>query len=948
MTRRKLTALCLLAGAAHAPLLAQQALPSAVPAPVEAQDVGIDEPEADEPPVEEIVVQGTRPRGAVLGDIPAERSLTGRDIRAYGAGSLSELLDALAPQTQSARGRGGGGPVTLLNGRRISGFSEIRDIPPEAIERIDILPEEVALKYGYRADQRVVNVVLRRRFRAVTAEAEAGFATAGGRGAHEVDLDVLRITEDGRWSADLEYRRETPLFESERDLVQSAPGRPFALQGNVAAATPGAEIDPALSALAGSPLAIAPVPASAAAGQPPLAAFASGAVAATDLAPYRTLLPERDELSLSGTLNRTVLGDISATVNARFDASSTTGRFGLPTASLLVPAGNPFSPFASDVVLYRYLDVPGVLTRDADSRSGHLGIALNGDIAPWRWSLTANYDVGRTTTRNDAGLDLADLQARLDADDPQVNPFGTLDGLVVEAARDRAKSIDRNANAELVANGSLIDLPAGDLSVTLRAGAATLGIDSDAVRGGLVERRDLSRDRANLQGNLDVPLASRRRDVLSAIGDLSLNANLEVEQLSDFGTLTTFGYGLNWSPIEALRLIASVTEEDGAPSIRQLGDPALATPNVRVLDFVRGETVDVTRIEGGNPDLRADSRRVTKLGLNFRPWEERDLSLRVDYVRSRTRDPIASFPTATREIEAAFPDRFARDAEGRLLRIDARPVNFERADTEELRWGISFSKPIGTPGRQGDGRRGARPEGAAAPDAAGRPATTQGARGARQGGAAGTPAPQDGQGRPAPGADRPIAGSDVPGLGRLRGGFGRGGFGDRGGRLQLSLFHTWRLEDEVLIRQGVPELDFLAGSASGNRGGRPRHEIQAEAGLFKDGLGVRLNAAWQDATLVRGGPDARDGDLFFSGVTTLNLRLFADLGQRRALVDKNRWMRGMRVSVAVDNLLDTGVRVRDEAGVTPLGYQRDYLDPLGRSVRITLRKLFLPDRRRQR
>jgi hypothetical protein len=32
--------------------------------------------------------------------------------------------------------------------------------------------------------------------------------------------------------------------------------------------------------------------------------------------------------------------------------------------------------------------------------------------------------------------------------------------------------------------------------------------------------------------------------------------------------------------------------------------------------------------------------------------------------------------------------------------------------------------------------------------------------------------------------------------------------------------------------------------------------------------------------------------------------------------------------------------VRDETGATPISYQPDYIDPLGRSVRIGLRKLF--------
>jgi outer membrane cobalamin receptor len=110
---------------------------------------------------EDIVITGQRPRGSVVGDIPPENTLDARDVRATGATNINELLEALAPQIGSVRGRGGEQPVLLLNGQRISGFRELRDIPTEAIVRVEILPEEVALKYGYRADQKVVNIVLR-------------------------------------------------------------------------------------------------------------------------------------------------------------------------------------------------------------------------------------------------------------------------------------------------------------------------------------------------------------------------------------------------------------------------------------------------------------------------------------------------------------------------------------------------------------------------------------------------------------------------------------------------------------------------------------------------------------------------------------------------------------------------------------------------------------------
>ena len=123
---------------------------------------------------EEIVITGAKPRGSVVGDIPPENTLDARDVRATGATNITELLDSIAPQIGSARGRGGEAPVLLLNGNRISGFRELRDIPTEAIVRVEIMPEEVALKYGYRADQKVVNIVLRERFRSTTAQVGAG------------------------------------------------------------------------------------------------------------------------------------------------------------------------------------------------------------------------------------------------------------------------------------------------------------------------------------------------------------------------------------------------------------------------------------------------------------------------------------------------------------------------------------------------------------------------------------------------------------------------------------------------------------------------------------------------------------------------------------------------------------------------------------------------------
>lgn len=800
------------------PALAQATAPADAPAAPY-----VDE-EVDAVVEELVVVAETREqRGAVVGDIPPEIQLGAREIRALGVSSVAELLDALAPQTGSGRGRGGGRPITLVNGQRISSFSEIRDLPPEAILRVDILPEEVALKYGYRADRRVVNFVLRPRFRALTTEAGVRVATEGGRESFDANVNALRIQRDTRLQVDLKAARSTPLLESERD------------------------IRPTDDLVAGAP----------------------------DEAPFRTLLGESSQASLNAVLTRPLADGVSGTLNGRLEMTESEGRLGLAAGGLVLPPANPFG-----------LDV---LTRQGDTWSAHLGAAANGAVSGWRWSLTANADRSENRTVTEQEIDADTLAYR---------------------APDRARSVVSSADAEALAHGSLFELRAGRITTALTVGLETRQFESESVRRGVRREADLSRDIGRAQANVDIPL-TRRDAFLGAVGDLSANLNAAVEELSDFGTLTTLGAGLNWSPFEDVRVIASITEEDGAPTMQQLGDPEVETENVRVFDYLTGRTVEITRVEGGNPFLLADSRQVMKLGVSWKPLDDHDLTLRADYVRTRIRDVIASFPTATAEIERAFPGRFERVA-GELVRIDSRPVNSERQDRKEVRWGFHYSKPLG-PTRPPGGfprRRAAEGEGGQGP--------------------AGSP--------PAEGAS-PRAGGDGPRRGPGGGGSGGGGFGGRGaGALQFALFHTVSLREEILIRPGVPVLDLLDGSAVGNGGGQPRHEVEAQAGYSKNGLGARVTARWQSGTEVNG---ARFGgqDLEFSDLTTVNVRLFADLGQQ-PWARGRRWLRGTRATLSVDNLFDERLDVRDASGVTPVSYQPDLIDPLGRTVRLSVRKLF--------
>ena len=914
-------------GTLASPSLAQTAPPSR-PAPTPAPA-----PDVDEEAGPDVVVEGNRlPPGSVVGDIPPEQVLSPADIRSYGVSSLNDLLTELAPETRSA---GGGTPVVLLNGRRISSFAEIRDIPTEAIARIDILPEEVALKYGYSADQRVVNVVLRRRFRAVTLEGSDQLSTDGGRNTPTGHVDGLKIAGDTRLNLDLNYTSSDPLFESDRNLTSRA-----------TAGTVGS-----------GPTVVDNI----------------------DQSKYRTLLSGSQSFAANFVYSRP-LGKVNATINGRVQDDSSTGYQGLPDVIFTVPATNPFAPSGQTDTVQRYI-LSGPIAQRSSTLATHLGVGLNGNIsAKWRWSFTGNYDRSQVETFTDNGFDPATLQNRVTANDPTFNPYGPLLPTQFPVApNSQAYSTSNAVVGDVLLNGPLFKLPAGAVSTAIHIGAQATDFDTRSLRpssSGLgvpltldaPQSASLTRNIINGRVNIDVPLTGRRAKFLDAIGDLSLNANLAVDQLSDFGTLWTIGYGANWSPVPSLRLIASFIDQDQAPTSQQLGNPVIITPNVRVFDYLKGVTSDVTQVAGGNAALISSEKHVFKLGATFKPSATKDFTFTVNFNKTGVDNPIANLPSDTPDIEAAFPGRFVRDSNGALTRIDSRPVNFLRQDTEELRFGINMSFPLkskaqkefeafragkgpnpftglagvfgrrpngGQGGQQGDGQRGG-----------GRGGDGERAQGAPP--ADGTPPPADG----GPQTGTPPAGSDgAPGGGRPggfggggRGGRGGGGFANRlagatGGRAQFAIYYTLNLVDRVTVANGVAPIDLLNGGATGAGGGQPRHEIEGQAGYSNNGLGFRLSANWQSATEVTGGAAGTFSTLQFGSLAKFDVRLFDDFTQNLDFLKKHHWAKGLRVGLAVTNVLNTRQRVTDQTGTVPLSYQGAYLDPMGRAVKLTVRKL---------
>jgi hypothetical protein len=155
----------------------------------------------------------------------------------------------------------------------------------------------------------------------------------------------------------------------------------------------------------------------------------------------------------------------------------------------------------------------------------------------------------------------------------------------------------------------------------------------------------------------------------------------------------------------------------------------------------------------------------------------------------------------------------------------------------------------------------------------------------------------------------------------------------------FDLTDTITFVDKVRVTPGGPVLDYLHGDAAGATGGTPRHNVQAQLTYFNNGLGARLASNWRSGTTVN---SFNGNNLHFSSYGTFDLRLFANPGDIPEVVVKHQWLRGTQVQLSFTNLFNARPQVHDASGRVPLSYQPDLLDPLGRTVMITFRKLFLP------
>jgi len=110
----------------------------------------------------------------------------------------------------------------------------------------------------------------------------------------------------------------------------------------------------------------------------------------------------------------------------------------------------------------------------------------------------------------------------------------------------------------------------------------------------------------------------------------------------------------------------------------------------------------------------------------------------------------------------------------------------------------------------------------------------------------------------------------------------------------------------------------------------------------RSGLGAMLNWQWQNATRVdNAGVAGGQGELRYSALSQFNLSLFVEPANLASGGNAAKtWASNMRISIDLQNLFDSWQRVTSPDGQVAAGYDRYALNPLGRTIQLTIRKRF--------
>jgi outer membrane receptor protein involved in Fe transport len=557
--------------------------------------------------------------GDVLQQMPSiSGNATNPQNNSNGGGVASPLLEAGDGASRvSLRGLGINRTLVLVNGQRMSN-PDINLIPPDMIEKVDVLAEGASTVYGSDAIGGVVNFILRKNYKGAQFSLNDGISSHGDAKRRGFNLTAGTTGEGYSIAGGIDYNKYDETLASQRRFSRQ---QLYLSSGAVVAA-----------GSSSIPTGRIQLPASIA-NQYGCAINSSGTANVTlasgngsSLGDYRCRLAsdtynyaalnyiqtaqKRTNGFVLGTLNLT--DNVTAFVDAFYNHTVSSGQDApSPVGTgdgLIISSTNPINPFG---VTFSQNPIPGdpnsgynfqtrltgagtrVHSYTTNTAQINTGLRGNfGESSSWIWDASVNYSHTKRDQRDTNEVDIPSLQAAVDAG---ANIFDQAS--VGDQLRNGVKTpiyvfTQSTKQAQVDASGDLWDLPAGTMQLSVgalyRKQLMNYTVSDFAVLDPVTTTCQILQEACGSPGrgsfNVKEVFAETLIPLLSDLPWVrSLNVDLGVRSsnYSTTGTTTNGKIAIEWRPTDDLLVRGTVSQVFRAPNLNELYDGrTLVQPNL--------------------------------------------------------------------------------------------------------------------------------------------------------------------------------------------------------------------------------------------------------------------------------------------------------------------------------------------------------------------------------
>jgi iron complex outermembrane recepter protein len=582
------------------------------------------------------LIRGTPPVGSQL------ITLDNADVVATGATNTADLL-ATVPQVASFNSFPQGGAVTsdstgasapslhalppeatlvLMNGHRLVGDSPLStvpdpsNIPPAAIERIEVVADGGSAIYGSDAVAGVINIILKQNFEG--AETDVSYGGASSYNTANIGQTFGHVWSNGSAMISAFYANNSDLLNGDRSFY-TANLVPYGGQDfRVTSCSPP-------NVMIGSTTYFPP-------------GLLAGPAALCDTGIGAGMIDQYRRWGAVATVRQEVNDNVQLFMDAKYTNAASLE----PEAPNLVPSStitsaNPFfvappgTGATSETILY---NTGNLGTQNSTFTNDSGNVAVGADIKlprDWHLNTTLNYGSSKASA-DDASYNGTLLQNALAATTPStaLDPFGDHTNPAVAAAilnyygdfDSEQKLYDVNVKTD----GTVLKLPGGNLKVALGGAWRKETFDATSTEGVPSEPGytfvGVSTDRnvGSGFGQIDLPVFGPDNAV-PMLHSLNLSAAVRYDHYSDFGSTTNPKYGLSWDPVDGISFRASYGHSFHAPQLSDLDavdSRAIFFPSFPLVPPGSGPLNTIV-LAGGNPNLQPETARTASFGVDFSP-----------------------------------------------------------------------------------------------------------------------------------------------------------------------------------------------------------------------------------------------------------------------------------------------------------------------------------------